>query len=109
MLVQVSTRPVENATPLPEISSTLEGIDELAPSKEYRSWISCARCHSQLPELPVLLKLSLCPGGDNTSESVQLDIVCEGLALRGYILADSFLYNFWSGAIIEVDNGTLES
>lgn len=82
-MVQVSTRPVENAKPLPETSSMLEGIDELAPSKEYRSWISCARRHSQLPELPVLFKLSLCPGGENTSERVQLDIVCEGLALRG--------------------------
>ena len=38
-VVQVAT-PVENPVPLPEISSILEGIDELVPSKEYRSWIS---------------------------------------------------------------------
>ena len=38
-LVQLPV-PVENVTPLPEITSILEGVDEFVPSKEYRTWIA---------------------------------------------------------------------
>ena len=32
--------PIESKFPLPDITHTLEGIDEMVPSKEYRTWIA---------------------------------------------------------------------